>query len=410
MKCNIHCKHLLWATVLAASSCSDDGTGITGDADHDILLDTPEIDTYDSYDVDISVEDTWDVTDDSHVDIAEWDPPIDNLGDPGWRESETPFCREDDGFFSPRHIWSDLRGVLVTYPNTDMPPVNSIIFNDGSGWRNVYEPDPYDPERDLYGTEKLEGVIGGTIFGWSPDRGMVTELLLEAVTLSREDFGAFDLHVVRDSLAYALVPDDPRLFLWDGISWGPFAGAPLLHDVGHIWADETSLFVAGDLGLILSYGDGVWDIHDTRTTSSITSLWGFHANDVWAGTYHGELLHYNGTEWATVSWPSQADDSDMCRSRNQPIVGMWGYSERLFFHSRHELVTESEGVFTILGYWPGIETHSGPTWYCDGWLSIQAIWGNSSTELFILVMGSEVVVDVCSEFVLFWDGAMFHRF
>ena len=44
-------------------------------------------------------------------------------------------------------------------------------------------------------------------------------------------------------------------------------------------------------------------------------VWGTSASDVWAVGYNGTILHYNGTNWSSVS-----------SGATEPLYGVWGSS------------------------------------------------------------------------------------
>src|SRR5450756_862168 len=45
----------------------------------------------------------------------------------------------------------------------------------------------------------------------------------------------------------------------------------------------------------------VWSSVSSGTTWGLPGVWGTSASDVWAVSYGGTILHYNGTSWSSVS-------------------------------------------------------------------------------------------------------------
>ena len=341
---------------------------------------------------------------------AIWDPPIEGMGEPGWRDSTEPYCRDDESFYMEMDLWSDHRGVFVVVGGMEPMPEfgGTLIFNGGSGWSELITADPMFPEEGSF--MYIKGVPGGPVFLWGW-MGTMTTYVLESGTTSTDWVNVTDMHAVSGSLAYATTGEGPRLLKWEDGSWGPFPGDPVPYATYKVWADETSIFCAGDTGVILSWEDDSWTVHDTRTIESITSMWGFSSRDVWAGTDRGTLLHHDGVDWERVTWPDMGDGTDECRPRGEGIMGMWGVGGVLFFHTARQLVMWDGAGFRVLGYWPGVYSPSGGGgWYCRGQVIIRAIWGNSASELFLAVEESDVDEDLCEEYIMWWDGSLFHWF
>jgi hypothetical protein len=323
------------------------------------------------------------------------------MGEPGWRDSVDPVCREDMSVYSAIGLWSDERAVFVLLDSRSGMDTSSLIWNEGGGWRVL--------SASLGTADRLTGFEGGDVIAYAHHSGM-TVLSPPEWSASLVDFYPLHVFVVDDDLAYATLDSDPRLVRYDGSAWGPFPGEPLPYAGRLVWADGTSVFVAGDSGMILSHEDGHWTVHDTRTMESFISLWGFSSDDVWAGTATGSVLHWDGLDWRRVEWPNLGDDSDECHRRASSIEGMWGVDGVLFFHSSKQLVMWDGVEFVTLAYWPGEEVEDDGIHFCDGRLLIRSIWGNSPTELFLAVEESERSPHLCEEYIMWWDGSAFHWF
>ncbi len=395
--------------VLGGCGCTE-STGLVGDTSIDWTTETP---VPDAPWPDVPVTDVIGPDGRDAVDIpgtetpstdASWDPAIEGMGDPGWRDSIEPYCRDEESFFMELDIWSDHRGVFVVVGGMEPIPEfgGTLIFNGGSGWSELLSVDPMFPEEG--GFMWVKGIPGGPVFLWGW-MGTMTTYDLGSGTSTVDWVNLTDVHAVSSSLAYATTGEGPRLLKWEDGSWGPFPGDPVPYSTNKVWADETSIFCAGETGIILSWEDGSWTVHDTRTIEYITSIWGFSSRDVWAGTDRGTLLHYDGADWEHVTWPDMGDGSD-CRPTRDGIMGMWGVDGVLFFHTSRQLVMWDGAGFRTLGYWAG--TYSGG--YCRGEVLIRGIWGNSASELFLVVHESEIDTALCEEYILWWDGSAFHWF
>jgi len=345
-----------------------------------------------------------------------FDPPIENLGDPGWRDSEEPYSRCSGWVLESWDVWSDSRGVFAlvlehnpgpghwpTDDPTESPEQHYIAFNDGTGWRLLF-----DHYGDFYGCEhRMTGLPGGNLVVYSRDSYMCEWEAGTEAGVTVDNFEAQRIHVVDETLAYALRVSGLIAF-YDGEGWGPYPSDPIPYEVYCLWADHTSLFVAGPEGLIMSDEEEGWRVHDTGTLDYITAIWGFAGDDVWAGTMEGGLMHWDGDTWEDVEWPDLSDPAEYC-STNE-IQGFWGKDGILFFYTGNEIVRWDGVEFTVLGYWPRHRDPAGTG--CVGGLGILDIWGNDVDEVFLSVGTSEerLLAGCEYEFLLWWDGAEFHWF
>jgi hypothetical protein len=355
---------------------------------------------------------------------AAWDPAIEGMGEPGWRDSTVPFCRNPEWMFMSWDVWSDSRGVFVIVEESnpggshwppDSPDEASnrhfIAFNDGRGWSERFGGIGYS---DANCFSELTGIPGGSLILRGPYEETCDHVPGTDGGLVLEYMGVTTLYIVDETLGYALIGS--LLLYYDGTSWGPYPPDPLPYGARAMWANRTALYLAGGRGVVMSEEDGGWRIHDTRTIEDITTIWGFGDEDIWVGTETGRLMHYDGTTWEWVEWPNMGDsteDSWDCRYRYKSIRGMWGADGILYFHTENQLAMWDGVEFSILGYWPGEDV-----WHpdrevneCVGRIEVNAIWGNATDEVFISVHDPEHVTEDCgSEYLLWWDGHEFHWF
>jgi hypothetical protein len=359
-----------------------------------------------------------------------WSPPVGDAGETGWGDSgepwappATPACNSPDGG-TALDLWSDTSGVYLLYGWEDWhsdghgawtvgPHESSIFHNVGGGWTEFYH-----GSSATHGSFEdptwIGGILEGRLLGWATygpvwgfEPGMAVHPWPELTNVGR---GVF---VVNGTLAYALwqAGSEVKVVHWNGSVWSPLPVAtPTFTDAGstHLWADEHSLFVAGQYASLVSLEGDSWRIHDPGTLSDLTAIWGFGGNDVWVGTYAGELLHYDGSSWANVAWPSLEDDT-AC-NRRSAITEMWGADGVLYFITGTQLARWNGSSFTVLGHWPGVAR--GDT-SCAGGIRPVALWGNSPTEVFLAVAepGAIGLELFCGNSALLrWDGTSFHRF
>jgi hypothetical protein len=346
------------------------------------------------------------------TDDEPWLPPLpaEDLGAPGWRSSTEIFCTERLGNTYAHSVWSDSRGVYVAaindgYNMTNCPACldQSIYFNDGTGWTMVPGSSSTDDD-NLYasGQLTLTGFDNGPLmlYGYGAYDVLTGQpcslMLIDGDSRQCEPVdGISDVHVVSSTLAYGVM--NGTLIKYDGERWGPVpAAAPTQNALHAVWANDTSIMATGQQpGTIYSLRNGTWFIEDTRTLDYFSAIWGFAANDVWAGTAQGSLYHYDGTTWTEIEWPGGT-----CNAGSE-IIGMWGSGGIVYFHTP-----------TSIGRWNGTQAETIAEWSCDSSsvnATITSIWGNSATEVFFSVVDHSYPTNSCgSTFVMYYDGTLFH--
>lgn len=342
-----------------------------------------------------------------YVDDPTWEPPVDGMSDPGWSDSTAPWCNPTGVHSHSLDVWSDPLAIYVSMSIPRGPHSQEFVYrNDGTGWIQYSEA---GGDGSMRAVRKIVGVPGtGHLFGYG-------NRLLADITDSGiywEDFTAVDVSVVNDSLAYALRGEglpDPPILRWNGSTWGPLPGDPLPYQATAIWADDTSLFCAGEGGLVVSYNDESWYIHDTGTTHDFHEIWGFSDSDIWAAAHAYEggsyVYHYNGETWQSVE-PPRIPEEWRNECNHDGISEFWGVDGTLFYTGASGFGMWNGTSFEAIGFWPSEYVEGG---YCTGGMEARGIWGNAVDEVFLAMSGSTETAPGCGyEFILWWDGSHFH--
>jgi len=345
-----------------------------------------------------------------------WTPPIENLGEPGWRDSDEPWDPVEHDSRLAFDVWSRPGAVYVLHggihdswgpDDTGDPCGYRISVNDGTGWQTLVE---WGEDSGMYSPAELRltGFSDGRILTRFPDSGMgELGIITDNGTASGQGFTALDVFVVSDNLVYAISNLEDKIVRFNGAGWEPVP-VEMPYYVSCVWADATSLFAVGSSGTILSLEGDSWRIHDSGTLDSFTAIWGFAEDDVWVGSAEGYLFHWDGQVWNEVPWPDALAGTEHYAS----IGGMWGADGVLYFHTFWQLVrVDSSGLHNIAA-WPCEEREdpNGGT-SCEGGVKINAIWGNSPEELFLAVNAPlDHAGDDQNVFLLWYDGAQFHWF
>ena len=127
-----------------------------------------------------------------------------------------------------------------------------------------------------------------------------------------------------------------------------------------VWAaSPTSVFAAGQDGVILRWTGSDWSTMETPTRETIVGIWGTSESNVFAVGSSGVILRYDGTQW-----------SPMASGTSATLLDVWGLDET------HVYAVGTGG--TMLRYdgtqWSTMPNSAGPT-------EIWAVWGSSPTNL-----------------------------
>lgn len=133
------------------------------------------------------------------------------------------------------------------------------------------------------------------------------------------------------------------------------------------------------------------------TSESLGSIWGTGPNDIWIGTsWSNELIHYDGTGWATVSTPGYSVSDIWGASPNE----YWAVSEdRIYSYDGTQWTAGPRRSVSLLGAITG--TSSSDVWVAGlnntlfhrdagGWhvvdlwqQDVPRVWGSSASDVWI---------------------------
>ncbi len=367
-----------------------------------------------------------------------WDPPIDDLAEPRWRNSGDPLCTEMQNDIMSHSVWSDSRGVYVLasgsgngeyhyeldesvmppgFPVTSsslIPPFGScvgegcprieIYFNDGNGWESVFREDLMAPFFGP-GETQITGFDNGPLlmFGYQDIFSIISSS--SACGLATIENGdktcepisyVEDVFVVNNSSAYASYEGD--LIRYNGSSWGPLPGALSDNSINVIWANETHLYgTMNGAGRIVELHNGAWELLDTGTLEEFTALWGFGESDLWAGTDNGSVFHCEEGTCGEISW--QGDDC----AYDSEVGQIWGSNGTVYFYTPSSIARIVDSEVEVLASLPCPEDQEVPR--------ITSLWGNGPNEVFFTIVDESFPRRECGvTYVVWFDGKEFHRF
>jgi hypothetical protein len=369
-----------------------------------------------------------------------WQPPVDPVGEPGFRQSDEPFCPPSMFVFGSK-VWSDERGVYVVVSgdrsafNFQRPPatdrseddagitaspqatlggtttfapdaITQLWRNDGRQWTLDLEVRNAASDFGLRGAsgswlalyDKRTADVTAMNFTGAPplitscSLGVLQNDALECIDLDP----VADLFVANARLAHALV-GDTRLLSYDGERWRAMTEL-LPFPASVLWADESRVLALGRVGTALWLENGAWTFQDAGTVEHFTAAWGTARDNIWAGTAQGGVFHYDGATWSERG----RIQGDTCDARS-PVGGIWGIGTQVYFQTA-----------SALARWNGTEIETVANWSCSPSASsvqITGLWGNAPDELFLsLVDQRRFDVDRCAPvFVVHYDGTTFHR-
>ena len=340
-------------------------------------------------------------------------PDVDNhwtlphSGGPVWRNSSVPYCGSDDGYIgSIEDLWSDSRGIyIIRY--RDFPDSFGLFFNSGAGWARV-SPQPSSPldylsgipagPLLLYGNRNGDTTCGLTAFDGK------TESCLAAVSQVSHVFAADPQRV------FAITED--RLLMLNGAYFTQYGIIPTSASPSYqLWADAQVVVVADHAGNVFLFDDptAAAQVLTVPDGMVVESLWGFGRDDLWIGDDKGRLAHYDGDSWTVLQ---------VAHGNCQDVSQMWGAEHVLYFATQSYVGRWRDGKLDTVLDGPCVQDpHLLAGTYEQ--VTIERIWGNSPTEVFIAVEErketmtivsngatySDVGPDSCGQFRLYWfDG------
>ncbi|KPA15074.1 hypothetical protein MHK_004719, partial [Candidatus Magnetomorum sp. HK-1] len=149
-------------------------------------------------------------------------------------------------------------------------------------------------------------------------------------------------------------------FAQEEIEWlseNPLSQSNTLYGV---WSSSANdVFAVGAAGTILHYDGSNWTSMTSGTANQLNDVWGTSANDVFAVGSTNTILHYDGTSWASMTGSSH-------------FLGVWG--------------TSGNDVFTV-GSSGTILHYDGSSWstMTSGTTSpLKSVWGTSGSDVYVV--------------------------
>jgi hypothetical protein len=331
-----------------------------------------------------------------------WNPPF-PVGMPGWQSSTTPICESRQG--QAASVWADQRGVFnvlsnpcqtvghdlpACTPETERVAGTTIQFNDGTGWRSIYESQSA-PFLHLSGFPGGSLVLSDYSCGISfldPQQGVATC----TTSLDRDSFPDGLVFVVNAALAYAV--DGPKILRWAG-AWQTIA--TVSEPLAAVWADEETVVVAGYNQAVLRKSSDSNDFMPLPEApiGDYLSIWSLGAGDVWLGNSAGQLVRYDGTSWHIISTGPPARNA---------ITAMWGSGGQLYFQSQSQFGRwNGQSIELLLSLPP--DDGGGIGIFFNG------LWGRSPNEVFLAFTDTAFEQFSCGgHFMMWFDGTQFRLF
>ncbi len=292
---------------------------------------------------------------------GQWTLPQEPLS--RWRNSAGALCSSEDGSYA-WSVWSDAKTLYVT--TLQSLPNSRLWKNSGAEWERT-------PTDDL-GFQSVTGMrdgalllYGGSLCGAYTYSSGVATCISDLPSLTKVMSAGVDR-------TFALAGD--RLLHFNG-SYFTASGISL-PEASESWP-VYQLWVGDDV-LIAGGGDQVWIVgadgvrHDLSLPdgSSVRSLWASGANDIWVGGEEGLLAHYDGRDWEAL------------RTGNcSAVVALWGTADALFLAGGSFFGRVQGGKLETIFDQPCVEIpFEAGTWEH---VSFGALWGNSPTEVFVVV-------------------------
>lgn len=192
-----------------------------------------------------------------------------------------------------------------------------------------------------------------------------------------------------------------HLMQWNGSAWATYTsgleadGTNGPHFIYGIWGSDANNIWAvssnGEYGNILKWSGTSWTIQHTQTPG-LRAIWGTAANNIWAVGEEGNILHYNGSAWSTVSYTVTPG-----LGATTTLFSIWGSDANNVWVGGGAVIGET--LPTLLKWngsaWSRADTNGLPVATSVG--SIRGIAGTSANNIY--------VVGDLGAFAAHWNGS-----
>ena len=297
-----------------------------------------------------------------------------------WKNSTSTLCanaQPDIRAATYASVWSDARGVNLLLGEK----VQTLVQNDGTGWKEVYNRNRDDP----FTTVGLTGFTDGHLVRFG-NYACGIEFLNGASATCSSASAALDVSTVQANLSYAVYY--AILLKFDGTfwnQWGDSLGTYPQTKAFTVWASSDTVLVGANSGNAFIYSSTNSNVATAQSglpQFDNTAAWGFAPDNLWLGNSNGQLLNYNGSGWSVAA--TIAGD---CRA----IRKMWGIDGTLFFITNSSVGLLSNGNVQMLAEYP-----------CNGDIVVYSLWGNSVSEVFFAITDASLSASPCGDAQLLW--------
>jgi hypothetical protein len=325
-----------------------------------------------------------------------WMPPFD-IGSSGWKSSSTPFCTPNRGQIVGYDMWRDGRGlyVLAAASCNDMAgrPCGEaglvLQFNDGTGWRTLYDTGA------IRLSGRLTGFPEGPLVLYGTEGCGIAYFENGQRTCQAPNFYPEHLITVDSTLAYAV--EGNKVLKSTGI-WEVIATLP--DPVRAVWASRDAVVAVGARQAVyLQRGSGDFSLMPNVPAGEYTAVWATGPDDVWVGNSASQIVHYDGSTWSPV-------DTGLSKTTNPDFIrGLWGQDGQIFFHTRYEFGRVLGGSSELLLSRYLRDAGAGAR------IEIFSMWGSSPNEVFLSISDFNYLDYECGGlFAVWFDGSKFHQF
>jgi hypothetical protein len=182
----------------------------------------------------------------------------------------------------------------------------------------------------------------------------------------------------KDGGAWA-VGENGVILLWDGLEWSLVSKTVSNKNTSVFGVSQTSVLIADDSGKIGTLRDASFYQIRSPSSTSIVSMWGFNASDIWLAALDGSLWHFDGI--------GTTKETSFQLSSGESLSALWGSggsgSSVLFAISSAApgvpLSTAKVQQRSSVGTWTNMTPSIGALWPT----SLSAVWGGATNDLWV---------------------------
>jgi hypothetical protein len=219
----------------------------------------------------------------------------------------------------------------------------------------------------------LPNTLYSDVWGSSPTNLFVVGLTGQAAHFDGNSWGLVRTQTTRGLYAISgvdaghaiTVGQEGLTMVYRGVHWREDPGTSTASSVTSAWGTGASNIYLTMASGFFRFDGKTWSEISVSGASSIERVWGLAPSLLWAVTYTGQVLRWNGSQWSIMAQPASF------------LRAIWGTADNDLYAVSGELLHFNGSIWA---------TETLPS----GW-SVYSIWGSGPTDIFVTNQGGEIL-------------------